>query len=138
MVESLEETRTELTFVTELISSSLGNILNAAQPKSRGGGRPPGSEERGEVDLDEVEIQKGVLQVAKGLSFLHTQARMVHLNISPDAILVNAKVSRSCYLSSARDARAHMAGRLEAVWLEPDYPSRTAGRNAYEILLPGD
>lgn len=92
MVEPLEETRTELTFVTELVSTSIGNILSEAQPARRGGNRPPGVEGTGEIDLDEVEIQKGVLQIAKGLSFLHTQARSVHLNISPDAILVNAKV----------------------------------------------
>ena len=45
-----------------------------------------------EIDLDEVEIQKGTLQIAKALMFLHQQAKMVHLNITPDAILVNAKV----------------------------------------------
>jgi len=51
-----------------------------------------------EIDLDEVEIQKGTLQIAKALIFLHQQAKMVHLNITPDAILVNAKV-RLPYLS---------------------------------------
>jgi SCY1-like protein 2 len=39
-----------------------------------------------------VEIKKGTLQIAKALMFLHQQAKMVHLNITPDAILVNAKV----------------------------------------------
>jgi SCY1-like protein 2 len=80
MVEPLEETRAELTFVTETISGSLGNALAAAK-------------KNGEVDLDEVEIQKGTLQIARALGFLHTQAKSVHLNLSPDAILVNAKVS---------------------------------------------
>lgn len=83
MVEPLEETRSELTFVTETVTSSLGNLLAAA--KSGRGGRD------GEVDLDEVEIQKGTLQIAKGLAFIHTQAKSVHLNLNPDAILVNAK-----------------------------------------------
>ncbi|BEI87034.1 hypothetical protein CcaverHIS002_0703800 [Cutaneotrichosporon cavernicola] len=78
MVEPLEETRAELTFVTEVVSGSLGNVLATAK-------------KNGEVDLDEVEIQKGTLQVARALGFLHTQARSVHLNLSPDAILVNAK-----------------------------------------------
>ncbi|KLT42100.1 kinase-like protein [Cutaneotrichosporon oleaginosum] len=78
MVEPLEESRTELTFVTETVSGSLGNVLASAK-------------KNGEVDLDEVEIQKGTLQVARALGFLHTQAKSVHLNLSPDAILVNAK-----------------------------------------------
>lgn len=82
MVEPLEETRTELTFVTETVTGSLGSILAAAKKSGNS---------NGEVDLDEVEIQKGTLQIARGLSFLHQQAKSVHLNLSPDAVLVNAK-----------------------------------------------
>lgn len=89
MVEPLEESRTELTFVTETVTASLGNVLKAA--KSGSGSGRAGTRE-GEVDLDEVEIQKGTLQIAKGLSFMHVQAKSVHLNLNPDAILINAKV----------------------------------------------
>ncbi|KAK4688451.1 SCY1-like protein 2, partial [Tremellales sp. Uapishka_1] len=88
MVEPLEETRSELTFVTETVTASLGSLMAAAAGSS--GGSKKGIA-LGEIDLDEVEIQKGTLQIAKGLGFLHQQARMVHLNLSPDAILVNAK-----------------------------------------------
>lgn len=93
MVEPLEETRSELTFVTETITSSLGTILSTAtSARKNGHGRPPTAELSTEIDLDETEIQKGTLQIAKGLAFLHQQAKMVHLNLSPDAILINAKV----------------------------------------------
>lgn len=103
MVEPLEDARSELTFVTEMVTSSLGNLLAAAAGPSSsrrrdGHSRPPAADTSGEIDLDEVEIQKGTLQIARALTFLHQQARMVHLNLSPDAILINAKVSR---LSSA-------------------------------------
>jgi len=99
MVEPLEETRSELTFVTEYITSSLANLISAASTKRKDGqSRPPGAQTSVEIDLDEVEIQKGTLQIAKALIFLHQQAKMVHLNITPDAILVNAKV-RPPYLS---------------------------------------
>ncbi|ORX34162.1 kinase-like domain-containing protein [Kockovaella imperatae] len=92
MVEPLEDSRTELTFVTETIISSLETILTAAAgPSRRTGKRPPEVENRTEVDLDEVEIQKGTLQIAKGLSFLHQQAKLVHLNIAPSSIMINAK-----------------------------------------------
>lgn len=37
------------------------------------------------------QIQKGVLQVNRALSFLHTQAHLLHNNLSTEAILVNAK-----------------------------------------------
>jgi SCY1-like protein 2 len=99
MVEPLEETRSELTFVTEFVTASLYTTLHRTSTDSRHSRhRPPGasstaSDARGEVDLDEVEIQKGVLQIARGLAFLHGPAKSVHLNLTPQAILINAKVS---------------------------------------------
>jgi SCY1-like protein 2 len=95
MVEPLEESRSELTFVTEYITSSLSTLISPGSGRKDGASRPPTSDaqSRGEIDLDEVEIQKGTLQIARALTFLHQQAKMAHLNISPEAILVNAKVS---------------------------------------------
>ncbi len=101
MVEPLEESRSELTFVTETITSSLQNLLSPLR-SSRLGGPPTVESSSDVVDLDEVEIQKGTLQIAKGLAFLHQQARMVHLNLSPDAILVNSKVSGAQILERIR------------------------------------
>lgn len=108
MVEPLEETRTDLTFVTELVTASLQTLLNEAstgstQPgRERSRHRPPdggangsgssANAARGEVDLDEVEVQKGVLQMSKALAFIHGPGKSVHLNLSPEAILINAKV----------------------------------------------
>ncbi|KAF7728225.1 hypothetical protein EC973_006506 [Apophysomyces ossiformis] len=43
-----------------------------------------------EFELDELEIQKGLLQVGKGLQFL-SDAKVVHHNLTPEAIFVNAK-----------------------------------------------
>ena len=45
----------------------------------------------GDLELDELEIQKGLLQVAKGLEFLHDSAKLVHGNINPEAVFINAK-----------------------------------------------
>ncbi|EEB99415.1 hypothetical protein MPER_00914, partial [Moniliophthora perniciosa FA553] len=39
--------------------------------------------------LDEVEIQKGILQVCKGLSFLHSSAQLIHSNLCPESIIIN-------------------------------------------------
>lgn len=41
-------------------------------------------------EVDELEIQKGLLQVGKGLQFMN-DAKVVHHNLTPDAIFVNAK-----------------------------------------------
>nr|GAT54100.1 kinase-like protein [Mycena chlorophos] len=77
MVEPLEETRTELIFATEPVLSSLEMSIP-------GTGRPP------LVDLDEVEIQKGILQICKGLSFLHSSAQLIHSNIGLESIIINS------------------------------------------------
>ncbi|KAJ7756838.1 kinase-like domain-containing protein [Mycena maculata] len=78
MVEPLEETRTELIFATEPILSSLELSIPGA------GRHTP------LVELDEVEIQKGILQICKGLSFLHSSAQLIHSNITPESIIINA------------------------------------------------
>ncbi|KIJ44257.1 hypothetical protein M422DRAFT_228299 [Sphaerobolus stellatus SS14] len=77
MVEPLEETRSELIFATEPLLSSLTQSI-------------PGASRSPLVDLDEVEIQKGILQICKGLSFLHTSARLIHSNISSNNVMINA------------------------------------------------
>ncbi|KAH9951274.1 other/SCY1 protein kinase [Amylocystis lapponica] len=78
MVEPLEETRNELIFATEPVLSSL--LLSI-----------PGSFQNSRlVELDEVEIQKGILQICKGLSFLHTSARLIHSHLSPEIVLINS------------------------------------------------
>ncbi|KAI0317305.1 hypothetical protein OF83DRAFT_1058941, partial [Amylostereum chailletii] len=77
VVEPLEETRGELIFATEPLLSSLYLAI-------------PGSPYSSSlVDLDEVEIQKGILQLCKGLQFLHTSARRIHTNLNPESILIN-------------------------------------------------
>ncbi|KZT74196.1 kinase-like protein [Daedalea quercina L-15889] len=81
MVEPLEETRSELIFATEPVLSSLHLSI-------------PGSFQYTPlVELDEIEarvIQKGILQVCKGLSFLHTSARTIHTNLTPESVLINS------------------------------------------------
>lgn len=41
--------------------------------------------------MDDIVIQKGVLQLAEGLDFLHSAAGLVHLDIQPSSILINSK-----------------------------------------------
>ncbi|TFK67903.1 kinase-like protein [Pluteus cervinus] len=78
MVEPLEDARNELIFATEPILSSLERAISGSAKYSAS------------VELDEVEIQKGILQICKGLTFLHGSAQLIHSNISPESILINA------------------------------------------------
>lgn len=67
ITEPLEETRQTLLFVTEPLIGVL--------------------EEPG----DDFEIQCGLLQISKALQFLHGDAQMVHGNLVPSSIVVDAK-----------------------------------------------
>lgn len=125
MVEPLEETRNELVFATEPVISSLHLSI-------------PGSFQYSPlVELDEVEvcnplrngrsyecanivwhqIQKGILQLCKGLSFLHTSARIIHTNINPESVLINSAVS-GCPVMLHTNAHAldiRVTGRSEGL-----------------------
>ncbi|KAG9015727.1 hypothetical protein FRB95_009223 [Tulasnella sp. JGI-2019a] len=81
MVEPLEDTRSELIFATELVISS----LSIAIPMSSGSGSKASN-----VELDEIEVQKGILQLTKGLSFLHQSARVVHSNLKIESVVLNS------------------------------------------------
>lgn len=90
-------------FATEPVTASLSGLLQEKDDQERAGGvagRPSryvveeadGQRRRRELEIDELEIQKGLLQIAQGLEFLHESAGLVHGNLTPDAIFVNVKV----------------------------------------------
>lgn len=91
VVEPIEETRGALTFVTERVISTLQSVVggyddvDGYSDSSRGGGG-------GTSQLDELEIQSGLSSLTKALQFLHESAMVVHSNLTPQAIYVNAKV----------------------------------------------
>ncbi|KAI9800983.1 MAG: hypothetical protein M1825_003517 [Sarcosagium campestre] len=103
LVEPVEDTRNGgLMFATEQVTASLGGLLHEKDSQERAGGvggRPSrfvvessdGGKRRREVEIDELEIQKGLLQIAKGLEFLHESAGLVHGNLTPEAIYINTK-----------------------------------------------
>lgn len=104
LVEPVEETRGGLQFVTESVTASLASLLQERDDQDRAGGvggrssrfvteDSDGVKRRRELEIDELEIQKGLLQISKALEFLHENAGLVHANLTPDAILINSKVS---------------------------------------------
>ncbi|KAL6872995.1 kinase-like domain-containing protein [Trichoderma novae-zelandiae] len=103
LVEPVEETRGGgLQFVTEAVTASLSSLLQEKDEQERSGGPggrssryvtedADGVRRRREIEIDELEIQKGLLQISKALEFLHDNAGLVHGNLTPDAVLINAK-----------------------------------------------
>lgn len=84
LIEPLEETKGTMRFVTEPLSSCLQHMIDVNSSSV-------GSSELDAGELDELVIQKGMLQLAEGLSFLHTAAGLVHLDIQPSSVLINVK-----------------------------------------------
>ncbi|POS84687.1 hypothetical protein EPUL_003145 [Erysiphe pulchra] len=103
LVEPVEETRSGgLQFVTEAVTHSLSVLLQRknrkekeeALSKSLVNPSSEGFEARNvtdEIELNELEIQKGMEQISKALEFLHENACLVHGNLTPDAIIINSK-----------------------------------------------
>ena len=103
MIEPVEETRNGgLMFATEPITTSLSGLLREKDGQEGVGGSDgrssryirdgvDGDRRKKDIEIDELEIQKGLLQIAKGLEFLHESAGLVHANLTPDAIYINAK-----------------------------------------------
>ncbi|PON22321.1 hypothetical protein TGAM01_v208804 [Trichoderma gamsii] len=97
LVEPVEETRGGgLQFVTEAVTASLSSLLQEKDEQERSGGPggrssryvtedADGVRRRREIEIDELEIQKGLLQISKALEFLHDNAGLVHGNLTPDA-----------------------------------------------------
>lgn len=106
VVEPLEESRNDVAFATEQVFASLSEALI--------------SDHRQDVQLDEVEIQKGLLQVARGLEFLHT-AKMVHQNLSPESIMINAKGDWKLAGFSFLTPLELAGGGGQTPWTFPDY-----------------
>ncbi|BGP11521.1 Protein kinase domain-containing protein ppk32 [Rhodotorula toruloides] len=92
MAEPMEESRSTILFATEPVTASLRQAINAsdaAHDSSRRGSYR--SKEEQDLELDEVEVQKGLSQLGKGLQFLHESAKLVHGNLRPESVIINAK-----------------------------------------------
>ena len=94
----LEESRDCLAFATEPVFASLANVLGSQvgflyflfkfmlfqdQLPS------PVPEQLRSHKMFDIEIKYGLLQISEGLAFLHDSAKMLHRNISPEAIVIN-------------------------------------------------
>lgn len=80
IIEPLEESKSSMEFVTEPVNNSLRTLVSMSQAQ------------RGDSeDMNELAIQKGLLQIIEGLLFLHKQAGLVHLDVTPTSILVDSK-----------------------------------------------
>lgn len=84
LIHPLEESKNSIRFVAEPLFSSLKHMIDV-NASNVGASALEGFE------LDELAIQKGLLQVSEALDFLHNTASSVHLDIQPSSVLINTK-----------------------------------------------
>ncbi|XP_048519751.1 SCY1-like protein 2 [Dendroctonus ponderosae] len=79
----LEESRDSIAFATEPVFASLANILgettNMPQPANMS-----------DYKFFDIEIKYGLLQISEGLQFLHNDVKLLHKNMTPESIVINA------------------------------------------------
>ena len=125
----LEESRDCLAFATEPVFASLANILGSQV------GRfslllkvmlvqdqlpSPVPEQLRSHKMFDIEIKYGLLQISEGLAFLHDSAKMLHRNISPEAIVINE--AGAWKICGFEYCLANSAGPgQEPAWSFPEY-----------------
>lgn len=87
MSKVVEESRKGIAFVTERVVCSLADILSRFE-QVPGRYNWAASYVEPNATITEVEISRGILNVAAGIQYLHTVKKKLHLNISPESIVL--------------------------------------------------
>ncbi|RMZ52159.1 hypothetical protein APUTEX25_001549, partial [Auxenochlorella protothecoides] len=90
LLSPLEETRTQMVFVTEAVVTSLADYLAACEgpPPPLSVSHPGNQSSPSAVRMSELELKHGVLQMADAIHFLHSGASMAHRGICPHAVFI--------------------------------------------------
>ncbi|KAI9347947.1 kinase-like domain-containing protein [Zopfochytrium polystomum] len=86
VTEAPDDSKLALAFASEPVLFCLSNVLGTFENFTTAGK----ADLRKKNELDELEIQKGIMQIVKGLEFLHAN-KWTHTCLSPESIYVNAK-----------------------------------------------
>lgn len=84
VVQGLDESKGTMTMVTEPIFASIANVLGQRDNISKI------PKELKDLEMGQLEIKHGLLQLAESLTFLHNNARLVHRSLSPETVLITS------------------------------------------------
>ncbi|GJP63136.1 hypothetical protein CLOP_g20211 [Closterium sp. NIES-67] len=82
VVEALDESKWAMAMVTEPVFSSLGNALGNLENLAT----IPHELEK--LELGQLEIKHGLMQLAETLSFIHRNANIIHRGINPETVFI--------------------------------------------------
>ncbi|KAL2651313.1 hypothetical protein R1flu_019441 [Riccia fluitans] len=84
VIQGLDESKGAMAMVTEPIFASLANALGRLDNVTNS------PKELQNLELGQLEIKHGLLQVAETLGFLHNNAHLIHRAISPEAVYITS------------------------------------------------
>eukprot|EP01018_Ginkgo_biloba_P000863 Gb_28329 [translate_table: standard] len=84
VVQGLDESKGAMALVTEPIFASVANALGRLDNISK-----VPKELKG-LEMGQLEIKHGLLQLAESLGFLHNNARLIHRAISPETVFITS------------------------------------------------
>ncbi|CAI5521687.1 unnamed protein product [Closterium sp. Naga37s-1] len=82
VVEALDESKWAMAMVTEPVFSSLANALGNLENLST----IPNELEK--LELGQLEVKHGLMQLAETLSFIHRNANIIHRGINPETVFI--------------------------------------------------
>jgi SCY1-like protein 2 len=85
----VEDSKNGIAFTTERIVCSLADILNNFENVPGGLAEHTSFFESGPA-ISEMEISRGLLNITLAIQYLHTVQRKLHLNITPEDIVITA------------------------------------------------
>eukprot|EP01032_Pedospumella_encystans_P008250 gene8250-9815_t len=89
IIEVIDESKNSIAFTTERIVCSLADVLNNFENIPGGAAEHASFFESGAA-LSEMEITRGLLNITLALQYLHTVQRKLHLNLTPEDIVITA------------------------------------------------
>jgi SCY1-like protein 2 len=85
----VEDSKHGIAFTTERVVCSLADIMSNFEHVPGGAAEHANFFEAGGA-MSELEISRGLLHIALGVQYLHTVQRKLHLNITPENIVITA------------------------------------------------
>jgi SCY1-like protein 2 len=85
----VEDSKNGIAFTTERIVCSLADVMNNFENVPGGAAEHASFFEAGGA-LSEMEISRGLLNIALAVQYLHTVQRKLHLNVTPENIVITA------------------------------------------------
>lgn len=92
----MEESKNAIVFSTERILCSLSDLLTNFEHIPAGSSGSGFAELSGFIDnnnnssISETEISRGLFNIAQGLQYLHTVQRRLHMNVTPECVVITS------------------------------------------------